>query len=489
MNWVSLALGFSGTTAYAAPQGPIGLDAHGFQLAAFDADARDPLTLQRPGRMRQSDWYAGALLEYADEPMIGTTSRGKEIPFVDDLVAANLSVGSVAHERVRIDASAPVYLGSVGPEGQRGPGFGDVRLGGLLLLVAPPEEERGFGLGLSPFLDIPTGDEGAFLGQSGLAGGAIGSVTGGFQRLTLTVNSGFQVNPAVDLENLMGSDTVLVGIGANYSPNRSLGVGYEIRGALPLRVSTAQGTGAPFEGLISGRYVDDTGGFLVAGAAMGLTPGVGAATFRLVLGGGFGSADSLVYDADGDGVLDAEDACPTAEGLADNQGCSPKVVLRVTAALDGQTVGGADMVIEGLQTFEVTSGGLAVPLDVPVESMWRGSATLGDCLAGDKIVQVRDADVSMVIPLVFRPSAQVRVAVRDVNGDFVDDVRVRFESSDPYCEPPQIPAMTSEGRLLVDIGSGSHKLIVDAEGYRPHEETFSVGHSDERELFVLLVPR
>ena len=488
MVWVSLALGFSWTSALAAPQDAIGLDAHGFQLAAFDADARDPLTLQRPGRMRQGDGYAGALFEYADEPLIGTTNRGKQIPFVDDLVAANLSVGSVAHERARIDVAVPIYLASIGPEGQRGVGVGDVRLGGLFLLAVPESEERGVGLGLSPFLDIPTGDESAFLGQPNLAGGAVASVSGGVEQLTLTVNSGLQFNPSVDLENLRGSDTVLVGIGAGYSPNRSWGVNYEVRGSLPLRVSTALGTGAPFEGLISGRYVDDTGGFLVAGAAMGLTPGVGAATFRLVLGGGFGSADARVYDADGDGILDADDACPTTEGVAERQGCLPQVVLRVSAALDGQSVGGVDMVIEGSEIFEARSDGLAVPLDVPAMTMWRGSATLGDCLSGDKIVQVREEDTSMVIPLAFLPSAQVRVVVRDVNGEPVEGVHMRFESSDPYCEPPEVPAMAS-GQVLVDIGMGTHKLIVNAEGFRPHEESFSVAHSDEREVFVLLVPR
>jgi len=489
MELVSLALMASLAAAQAQdPGGGVGFDAHGFQVTALDADVRDPLTLHRPGRLRYGDWYVGGVFEYADEPLIRTAAGGRVVPFVDDLMAVNLSVGSTAHERVRFEASAPVYLASVGPDGQRGPRFGDARLGGMVLLVVPETGDEGFGLGFSPYLDLPTGDEEAFLGQASLAGSAVLSASGAFDRLTLTANSGMQFNPAMDIDNLTGSDAVLIGLGVGYSPSPSIGLNYEVRGSMPVQVSADAWTGAPFEGLLTGRYVDDGGGFFLAGAAMGLTPGIGAATLRLFLGGGFGSARPGEFDTDGDGITDDDDACPADPGDVDFDGCPTNVVLRVNTSLDGRIVGGAHFRLEGSVIHEAVSGGMAVPYDVPAESMWRGTATLGDCLSGDKIVKVGSDDLVMVIPLGFRPSAQLTVMVRDVNGEIVEGARVRFESADPYCEPPSVPPLDKDGRMLIDIGLGEHVIIIDAPGFRTHQEALSLDHNDEDEVFVLLAP-
>ena len=297
-----------------------------------------------------------------------------------------------------------------------------------------------------------------------------------------------QFTPSVEVENLTGSDVVLLGLGVGYAPIASLGVNYEVRGALPLEASRATGTGTPFEGLLTGRYVTEHGGFLLGGASLGLTPGVGAAKFRLVLGGGFGTARPGAYDADGDGLVDAEDACPTDPGLEAFEGCPAGVTLRVSASLDGQRISGAEVRVEGSVIHEDVTSGLALTYSVPANSMWRGTARLGDCLMGDKVVRAGEADVSMVIPLAFRPGARIRIVVRDVNGSTVDGVRVRFESEDPFCAPPEAPTLDPEGRLALDVGVGGHAIIVDAPGFRAHQETLTLSHSDDREVFVLLTP-
>jgi len=487
----SLALALLSTPAIAQNQGndSEGFDAHGFQVAALDADVRDPLTLQRPGRMQFRDFAAGAMFEFAEEPLVGTTPNGKQVPVVDDLFALNLAMSSVAHDRLRLDVFAPIFLSSLGPDGPRGAGFGDIRLGGMVLLVAPESGDGGFGLGFSPFIDIPTGNDSNFLGQSNLAAGGVVSASGAFDDLTLTANTGTQINPSVDRANLTGADQITLGIAAGYSPIQSVGVNYEIRGALPLKASSAAGTGTPFEGILTGRYVDASGGFVVGGAAMGLTPGVGAATFRVLVGGGFGTASPEAFDTDKDGIVDGDDKCPDVAGTADLEGCVADLKLRVTTVLNGKLLAGATVRLEGPTTHEAVTTASAIAISVGPDSMWRGSASLGDCLTGDKITQVRDEDLAMEISLQYSPAALIRLAVLSVNGNIVSDVRYRFESVDPYCEPANLPGLDDAGNALFDIGVGEHKIIVDAPGYAAYEETFSVGHSDEREVFVLLNPK
>ncbi len=476
--------------ALAQDQGadPVGFDAHGFQLAPLDADVRDPLTLQRPGKMRPRAWFAGAVLEFADEPLVATRPNGDEVPVVDDLFALNVSLGTVLHERVRVEGSTPVYFAATGPDGPRGAGIGDARLGGMVLLLVPGAGDDGFGLGVSPYVDLPTGNDSEFLGQSNLSGGAIVSASGALADLTMTMNAGAQINPSVDRANLTGSDMVTLGLGAGYRASQTLGVNYEIRGAMPLEASSAAGTGTPFEGLLTGRYVDGSGGFVVGGAAMGLTPGIGVANFRVLLGGGFGTGNPGAFDTDGDGIVDAEDECPDTAGTADLAGCGANVELTVTTTLDGRVVAGAQVRIEGPVVHEAVSTATALRFDVPPDSMWRGAASLGDCLAGDSITPIRDEDEKMEVKLEYDPKARLRLAILDVNGSTVAGVRVRFESADPYCEVREIPPLDADGQVALDIGVGAHKVIVDAPGYSVYEEAFKIEERDEREIFVLLSP-
>ncbi len=464
---------------------PGGFDAHGFQIANLDADTRDPLTLHRPGWLRHQDWSAGAILEFADEPLMGLNARDKEYPVVDDLIALNVSGGYVVHDRVRVELNAPLFLGSAGPDGWRGVGIGDIRIGSTALFLVPPVGDDGLGIGGTAYVDLPSGNDGNFLGQSNSAGGVVFSASNTVDELTLTANAGLQFNPVVDRVFLPGGDVAILAASVGYRPMTSLGVNYEMRGTIPLQAAGAF-MGSPVEGILTGRYVDGSGGFAVGGIAVGLTPGVGSANFRLLLGGGFGTANPGAPDTDGDGLADMDDKCPDEPGPEEEEGCAVKLALDIRTLLNGQPVA-AEVVVEGPRNYQF-SGEPRSTIKVSPNSMWRGSAKLGRCLAGDKIVQMAEEPDEMRILLEYVPGAQVRVVVMDVNGASLPGARVSFESLDPNCEPSGIEPLDKEGRTEISIGVGEHKLIVEAAGYRVYAESFTLAHSDEREVLVLMNP-
>ncbi|HND33258.1 MAG TPA: OmpA family protein, partial [Myxococcota bacterium] len=92
----------------------------------------------------------------------------------------------------------------------------------------------------------------------------------------------------------------------------------------------------PVEGTLSARYRLPVGAWATAGAAMGLTGGVGASRWRLFAGVGwsFRKEDHVIEvvelehpeaDRDGDHLVDREDLCPdqaeTVDTFADGDGC------------------------------------------------------------------------------------------------------------------------------------------------------------------------
>jgi len=467
---------------------PAGMDAHGFQISAMDADVRDPLTLNRPGTMNQMDWSAGAVFEYADEPLMGADEKGKEFPVVDNLMALNTSVNWVLHERARLELSGPLYLGSAGPDGPRGAGLGDLRLGGTVLILPQEAGDEGVGIGLTPYLVLPAGSDQAFLGQSKVAGGFLGSATMSMNTWTLTGNIGTQFNPVVDRIFLPGGDAAILGAALGYRATSSLGLNYEMKGVIPLQ-ETEAAMGSPFEGIVTGRYVAGSGGFALGGVAVGLTPGVGAANFRVLVGGGFGTGTVKAVDTDGDGIADARDACPGTPGIKELKGCAARNAMLVFVTLNGHTIADAQVRVEGSESHEFTAEQGGTTIEVPPDSMWRGSSTLGKCLAGDRIVSVGDRDIELAIPLDFIAAARLRLVVLDVDGATVPNAKVSFMSADPYCSPKNIPPLDPAGQAEIAMGVGEHKIFVEADGYRRYAETFTLQHSDERELFVLIVPQ
>ena len=317
-----------------AQQNAQGFDAHGFHLAAHDADLRDGLVVQRPGPFSQGDLFLGGLTEYASAPLVLVaeaefSDQVVETAVLDHLVGLNLSGGVAAHDRLRFDVKMPVYL--VTTDQRLGvsqpPAPGDLRVSAMVVGVRPDHVAGGggFGLALVGHVDVPAGPPDRFLGQDGVAGGGKVAATYEFRTATLSADLGTQFNPALDLSNLNNSDTMIAGLQLGALASDAVGLSWEVVAAPPFEPPTR--LSFPAEALMSMRYKDrTTGSFWTLGGAVGLTSGPGVAAFRVFMGGGVArQEDPRQPDFDAIGVFKVRDLCPTEyevrNGWRDDDGC------------------------------------------------------------------------------------------------------------------------------------------------------------------------
>jgi outer membrane protein OmpA-like peptidoglycan-associated protein len=116
------------------------------------------------------------------------------------------------------------------------------------------------------------------------------------------------------------------GVGVLLLENRHLQIGPEASGEIEFRDITQRTTNAEVLGDIRYRFLRDFEAAL--GAGPGLTTGVGTPDFRGVFSVAYTPEQKRpVADRDGDGIPDAEDACPDVPGVSDpdpaKNGCPP----------------------------------------------------------------------------------------------------------------------------------------------------------------------
>ncbi|MFT4628207.1 MAG: outer membrane protein OmpA-like peptidoglycan-associated protein, partial [Myxococcota bacterium] len=487
MQQLPFLLGLALALPASAQEPAQGFDAHGFHLAAHDGDPRDPISVQRAGSLTQGDFWVSGLGEYASSPLLlssedvvsGDVTRSAE---VDNLTALNLSLGAAAHERVRFDLNAPLFLYNTDGTGNNGPPtFGDMRLSTMIMALSPDHEDGGAGIGVVGWLDLPSGAPARFLGQRTVAGGLKLAATYEAGIATLSGDLGFQANPGIELQNLTGSDTLLAGLAVGVLATDAVGVTGEVVFAPPLESNVIQGAAFPAEGILSMRYRDASGGFLTVGTAAGLSGGAGVAAWRLFVGGGFGRIQG--------GAAKVVELCPDGQPpLADRtleDGCySP---LTIVATLDGRPHP-AEMNILGPSGAARDNAG---PAGVSLKSLpgerWSAVATSGACLAGEGEVTTRNAANRLEVPLKGLRDATLVLRVVDPQGAPVPGAVGQWTGSDPSCYPgPQTSAV--DGTIAQQVGGGTYGLKVQAGGYQPFESTVQVAKAETREITVVLQP-
>lgn len=458
-----------------------GFDGHGFKLTGFSTDPRALYTIDRPYTY-EGQWYAGGLLEYANQPLVRVVN-GEETTLLGNLVALNLQGGYAITKDIRVDLSAPIYLVANGDDADiAGAGFGDMRLTGTYAFLNPDFAE-GTGAGVSAFLDLPTGPQDRFLGQEGVSGG--GKALASYQTEIWSVSGelGVQFNPEIELSNLSGSDTAILAVGGGYLVSPDWGVNAETRFAIPFTASTEKGSAAPGELIFSGRHFTEEGGFLSFGAATGLTPGASAAAFRLFVGGGYGTLPPP-KDLDGDGFIGASDKCPdkpeTVNKYQDNDGC-PDALARVviTARDEGAPVPDARivaMMADGSSVKESNSSPLT--LEVIPGTEWTAKATRGACLAGEKSVNVVEGENLVDVSLEPKLDARVDVEVVDKDGKRIPNAIVRWDATSGDCVP-QSESQLAGGTGAMSVGKGTHRVFVTAEGYSTYIGSVTINAAGE----------
>lgn len=489
---------FSPAVAQDEPSYDGGVNAHGFTLSALDGDVRDAYMLHRPGTLQRGGWFAGGVFEYANKPMVLVQGANTDDPTrqaaLDNVFGLNVTAGATLHERVRLTASVPMFFTSTSFGDGQGLGLGDMRLDAMVVLV-PTEDELGGSLAIVPWMDLPTGATGKFLGRPGLGGGGVVAAAYGFERASLTANLGVQFDPAVDdLLNIEGSDHLIAGLGgAMLLGDGSSSIGLEARLAPPFKKNAQPGTGDAAQAIVTYRRQLASGGFFTGGLAAPLSGGVGAANFRIFLGGGFGRAGARPPgDLDLDGITDDVDACPekaeVVNGWQDEDGCPDEApMLSVLVTHGGEPVSGAKLTVEGgaapveAKTGDSAWTGAAVP-----GQAYTLSATHGACLAGTSQVMAGEDTTTATVALSLAPTAKARVQVTDVSGAPVPTARLRWTSDTPECVPAEPAGLDANGRGVADLGPGQHTLLVEAPGYRVGEQALKVKDGDDTTVEIVL---
>lgn len=469
-------------------------DAHRIQIAAYDGDLRDPLIVQRPGRFRQWDWFAGGVFEYANSPLVRyelvPTEGEIRTNIVDHVVALNLSAGVAFHERFRLDVAAPVYFFSWdgGNSLSRGAGFGDIRLSGLVAILRPDEEEQGFGLGVVGQLDIPSGAKKKFLGNRTVSGGGQLVATYGYKKFTATATAGVHFYPRIELDNLEGADVMNIGLGVGYLVHETTGITLETQLAPALKKNREGLTASPVEMVASLRHRRSNGLHFTVGGAAGLTRGAGAARFRLFAGIGYGKlAEPPPKDLDLDGILDVDDKCPEIpenyNDYNDADGCPDQLAdLDVLVVYEGKPVEGAEVElsfgeaeeIERMQSRETARRKEDLRPGLAVE----GKATSGKCLAGDAGLTLEEGENALTIQLRPLRAGKVVYELVDPDGKPVQNAVATWRADAVGCADPEGYNLGQDGRFEHPIGAGTHTVFIDAPGYRIYRETAAIQPGD-----------
>jgi len=475
-----------------------GFDAHGFKLAAFEADPRDPLTMERPDGFEQGDWYAGSLLEYARAPLIRRDSlTGDRQAILDHIVAMNLSGGIAAHEYVRFGVSWPLYLTSTGGDltssgtSGQGVGVGDMRLNAMGTYQIPATDGE-WGIGLAPHLDLPLGKATEFLGQGSVAGGLTGSGTRELGSATVGANLGLQFNPTVDVLNATNADGFLLGLHGGWLLDEVTGVNFEFKTLFAMASNDFRGSGSPGEAIVSFRHQPTEGPQWVGGLAAALTPGVGAAAFRLMAGGNWGAKVEGSVDSDADGLVDSKDQCPdeaeTVNNYLEADGCPDELPgLSVTVVYQGEVVPDAALlVMTGDVIEEVDFTGVPVARQDRPGVEWAFEASSGPCLAGRASVVTADGQTPVEVVLEPNFDQMLQIQVMDADGEPIEGAQVSHSVSDAGCASTEVITTNESGKTSRYVGPSSHTVTASAEGYEDQQAVVNVT-ADEDEAFAYLI--
>lgn len=499
---LSLLVGPTGFAQDTPTAQTVGFDAHGFNLAAYDGDPRDLLTVQRPGRFARGDWFVGGLFEFADAPLTFVTynpANEEELdrePALDDVFALNLSAGLAVHDRIRLDVAFPAYFASVDVKGSpQGVKLGDLRLAAMLALLRGPQGRHGFGLGLLPHLDLPTGDATAFLGNEGMGGGvrAAGTLQAG--SFTVTGDAGVQFNPAIELKNLAGSDAIPVGLGVGWLLGDTAGLNLEARFAAPLQANDRAGTASPSEAILSFRKRVQSGPHLTLGGAKSLSQGASAANWRVFAGGGFGRMQAPVpKDIDMDGILNKDDACPeeaeTVNGHKDEDGCPDELgKVMVVVEHDSHILRGADLEVTGPDDSQsVVTGVEPLLIEAMPGTLWMANAVYGSCLTGKADVQARDGKVDLIVDMEIGEKAWISYVVRAEDGSPIPHATTRYLSQEPECIPKESLSLDNDGAGSEEVGAGRHTVIIEAPEFALFRGEIQVTPGSDQVIEVTLKP-
>jgi OOP family OmpA-OmpF porin len=303
----------------------------GFALDRFEPAERgsDFFLLDTLSLMGDPRLAVGFTLDLGHKPLVVFDQNGAErTALVRDQLFAHLGASVVLFDRLRLGLNVPVALYQSGDAATVNgnpytpatkAALGDPRLAADLRLLGQPGEAFVLAAGVRAF--VPLGNQEQYAGDGKvrvqprlMAAGRLGGVFEYAGQLSFTYRAQGAVIDGLPLGNEVG-----FGVGAGLRPVEALLVGPELYGATEVSgTDPLPGVhrSTPLELIVGAHY--QLGDFkLGAGVGPGLTRGVGTPQVRGLFS--FEYAPPLprpIADRDGDGIPDAQDACPDQKGLA-----------------------------------------------------------------------------------------------------------------------------------------------------------------------------
>ncbi len=272
------------------------------------------------------DYAADPLVYRYDDAALGETRLS------GDVATANVAA-FYTFWRLRLAASMPLHLTSGSDLGESGFNPGDLRLDLKATLV--DRYKTGFGLGLAADVGIPTGNPAAWVGDGAPTFGGRILATAGFKRGIVSANLGVRGGTVDELLPDLDWGTRLTwGVGGGVPILEELDTFAEIDGEVSLTAIDAIGA-SPMEWRAGIHYYPRSEIVVTAAFGTGITQGVGAPDYRVMAGLSWVppvrekasdvSTAAKGPDRDGDGIVDAQDRCPTQpedrNGIDDDDGC------------------------------------------------------------------------------------------------------------------------------------------------------------------------
>lgn len=286
---------------------------------------------------RGSDWFAnesldlrgkfrpaiGVVGDYAYRPLVVYAPDGSVLKSpVRNMLFAHVGASAVLFDRLRLAANMPVQLfadghtASVGsfvyPSPPHEQGLGDLRFGADLRLFGTYGGPITGALGAQVW--IPTGDRAQYSSDGEVRVRPRAMVAGDIGIFTYAVqaNVAYRARSESVGSGSIGSEVGFTAAAGLRLANKKLTVGPEVFGTTVLDDAFAKRT-TPMEGILGAHYLAGGSVRFGGGVGTGLTRGFGAPEVRGLLSIEWvAPADR---DADGDGVFDAQDACPDQPGI------------------------------------------------------------------------------------------------------------------------------------------------------------------------------
>ena len=266
----------------------------GFEASSFHpaVDGGPYFTLYGTENLEQWQWVAGTMINYSYQPFQFVQNGVRLRGIIDhDLVQDVHGAVGLVDRWLQLGIDVPVgwWLKYTDPNvatatAESKMAMGDVQLN--LKTEFLELKKYKVGIGILPFILLPTGSGKYFNGNGGVSGG--GKLLFEFlpvERLRIALNAGILARPDFTITNIEQSNQLLYGLGTAIKITDNFSAEVEASGRAKLKDLFGNKTESPIEGDVGFKYdIGKSGMTIDGGGGLGFIKGSGAPKFRAFLG-------------------------------------------------------------------------------------------------------------------------------------------------------------------------------------------------------------